>query len=130
MKRGRGALAFALFQEPPRIGRPRCLENPRPKGGILTSGERLLSHFRLNQHSPSFKSVDAFVEALQQTCDSYVEDFADSKQSRHGDGPPGFNLLPVPRREPERDHVFLAVALGFPQVTDSCAQSGKEFRLI
>ena len=28
MKRGRGAFACALFQEPRRIGRPRCLENP------------------------------------------------------------------------------------------------------
>src|SRR5947208_11787170 len=26
-----------------RIGRPRCLENPRPKGGMLTNGERPLS---------------------------------------------------------------------------------------
>src|ERR1039457_1064129 len=30
-------------KNPHRIGRPRCLENPRPKGGILTSGERPLS---------------------------------------------------------------------------------------
>jgi hypothetical protein len=34
---------------------------------------------------PPSTSVDAFVEALQQTRDSDVEDLADSKQSRHGE---------------------------------------------
>ena len=37
---GGGGIASALLQNPHRIGRPRCLENPRPKGGILTNGER------------------------------------------------------------------------------------------
>ena len=39
--RGRGlSLALADLH---RIGGPRCLENPRAKGGILTNGERSLS---------------------------------------------------------------------------------------
>jgi hypothetical protein len=52
--------------------------------------------------------VYAFIKALQQTSNRYVEGFADPKQSRHGDGPSCFNLLPVSRREAERDHVLLA----------------------
>jgi hypothetical protein len=32
--------SFCALPRPHRIGRPLCLENPRPKGGILTSGER------------------------------------------------------------------------------------------
>ena len=66
--------------------------------------------------------VYAFVEALQQTSNGYVEDLTDPKQSRHSDGPPGFNLLPVPRREAERDHVLLAEPSGLPQFVDSFPQ--------
>ena len=36
-------LFFALLPNPHRIGRPQCLEDPRPKGGILTNGKRPLS---------------------------------------------------------------------------------------
>jgi hypothetical protein len=42
-ERGREELVLA----PPnlhRIERPPCLENPRPKGGILTNGERRFSN--------------------------------------------------------------------------------------
>jgi hypothetical protein len=46
-----GSFAFALFKKTHRIGRPRCLENPRPKGGILTNGQRTLLHFTLNRNS-------------------------------------------------------------------------------
>ncbi len=48
--RGRGSSSFALFPKPHRIGRPRCLENPRPKGGIYTNGERSALHFTLNRN--------------------------------------------------------------------------------
>jgi len=43
--KGTGArrLRFRALQNPDRIGRPRCLENPRPQGGILTYGEPPLS---------------------------------------------------------------------------------------
>ncbi len=59
-----------------------------------------------------------------------MEDFADPEQGGHRDGPSGFNLLPVPRGEAERDHVFLAETLGFPQLADPAAQPRKEFCLI
>jgi hypothetical protein len=67
---------------------------------------------------------------MQQTRDRYAEGFADPKQGGHGDGPPGFNLLPVPRGEAERDHVLLAEASGFSQLADSFPQPDEEFRLI
>jgi hypothetical protein len=38
--------SFALFPKAHRIESPRCLKNLRPKGGILTSGERPLSPFQ------------------------------------------------------------------------------------
>lgn len=38
-----GLSGFARLPNPHRIGRPRCHENPRPKSGILTNGERRLS---------------------------------------------------------------------------------------
>src|SRR5262245_48355642 len=37
---GTGGGANCALPRPHRIGRPRYLENPRPKGGILASGER------------------------------------------------------------------------------------------
>ena len=40
--RKRGNQLLALFSHH-RIERPRCLENPRPKGGIYTNGKRLFS---------------------------------------------------------------------------------------
>jgi hypothetical protein len=75
-------------------------------------------------------SVDALVKAGQETGNWYAEDFANSKQGRYGDGPPGFNLLPMSRREAEGDHVFLAQTSRFPQLADSFSQPVKEFRLI
>ena len=63
-------------------------------------------------------SVDAFIEALQQTSDWHTEDFADPEQRGHSDRPPSFNLLPVSRGEAERYHVLLAETSGFPQFAD------------
>jgi len=51
MPRDNLAGASALLKNPHRIGRPRCLENPRPKGGMLTNGERQLSIFTLNRNN-------------------------------------------------------------------------------
>src|SRR6266700_1985703 len=42
-KRKRDGFVFTLLNNPHRIGRPRCLENPRPKGRMLTSGDRPFS---------------------------------------------------------------------------------------
>jgi hypothetical protein len=75
-------------------------------------------------------SVDAFVEALQKTRDRHTEDFADSEQRGHSNWPSRLNLLPMPRRESERDHVLLAETSGLPQLADSFSQTVKEFRLI
>ena len=79
---------------------------------------------------PAVLSVDAFIKALQQTCDRDVKHFADPQKRCHSDGSAGFNLLPVSRGEAKRDHVFLAVTLGLPKHANRAAQPGKEFRLI
>ena len=63
-------------------------------------------------------SVDAFIEAPQQTSDWYSEDFADPEQGGHGDRSPSFDLLPVSGGEAEGDHIFLAETFGFPQFAD------------
>jgi hypothetical protein len=75
-------------------------------------------------------SIDALVEAPQQTGDWHTEDLAYPKEGSDRDGPSGFNLLPVSRRKTERNHIFLAEAFGLPQVADSSAQPIKEFSLI
>src|SRR5271169_6886745 len=42
----RGKSLFALFPKTHRIGRPSCLENPRPKGGIYQLTENALFPFQ------------------------------------------------------------------------------------
>ncbi len=49
------------------------------------------------------------VQPTDESFDRNVEDIADAKQRGNGDGPPCFNLLPVPRRKSEGNHVLLAV---------------------
>ena len=47
----RGSSPFALFPKTHRIGRPLCLENPRPEwGGTLTNSGTLPLHFTLNRN--------------------------------------------------------------------------------
>lgn len=59
-----------------------------------------------------------------------MEGVTDPKQGRNRDGPPRLDPLPMPRREPERDHVLLAVALFLAEVTDSLSQRAEESLLI
>ena len=56
--------------------------------------------------------------------------FADTKQGPNRDRPTGFDLLPVPGREAEGDHVLLAVAFVLALLADSLTQGAEEFRLI
>jgi hypothetical protein len=45
----------------------------------------------------------------------------DSQKSAKRDRTPGFDLLPMARREPERDHVFLTVAMLLTQFANPIA---------
>ena len=45
----------------------------------------------------SYNFVDALVETLEHPAYRHPKDFADSKEGRHGDGPAGFDLLPMSR---------------------------------
>ena len=53
-------------------------------------------------------SVEAFIEPPSPACKWNSEDGADTKECRHRNRSSGFDLLPMPRREAKRDHVFLA----------------------
>ena len=55
----RGKSLFALFPKIHRIGRPPCLENPRPKGGIYQLTENALFPF---QAEPGHTDVKQLME--------------------------------------------------------------------
>jgi hypothetical protein len=59
-----------------------------------------------------------------------MEYFTNSEKSSDSDRSPGLNLLPVPGREAEGDHIFLAQSPAFPDFSDPAAKPGKEFSLI
>jgi hypothetical protein len=62
----RGKLLFALFfPKTHRIGRPSCLENPRPKGGIYQLTENALSPF---QAEPAHGFRGQITSALSPFC--------------------------------------------------------------
>jgi len=49
------------------------------------------------------------------------KDVADAKKGLQGDWPPGFDHLPVTRREPVRNHVFLRQPTSFSERLDACS---------
>jgi len=59
-----------------------------------------------------------------------MEYFANSEESSDSDRSPGLDLLPVPCREAEGDHVFLAQSPRFPDFADPPTKPGKEVSLI
>lgn len=61
------------------------------------------------EEAPNF--VDAFVETLKYRPDRNSENLADPEQSCHGNRSASFDLLPVPGRKAEGDHVFLVEAV-------------------
>ena len=75
-------------------------------------------------------AVDASVEAAHEARHGNVKDFADAQERRNGDWTPGLNLLPMSRRETERDHILLGIAVLSPQTAHSLAQRTKELLLI
>ena len=58
------------------------------------------------------------------------ERIANPQKRHHGNWATGFDLLPMPWRESEGDHVLLAVAAPLPQFLDSLAKSFEEFGVI
>jgi len=74
--------------------------------------------------------VDALVETLQHPTNWHPKDFTDSKKGCHGDGSACLDLLPVPSRKAEGDHVLLAKAAPFAQLANSFPETGKELCLI
>jgi len=54
---GRGSSPFALFSKTHRIGRPLCLENPRPEGAEYSLTESDLSPFHAEPEQKDYQTV-------------------------------------------------------------------------
>ncbi len=74
--------------------------------------------------------VNSLVQTADQTAGGQLEDLTNSKKSRDSDRSAGLNLLPVPCRKVEGDHIFLAQSPGFLDFSDPAAKPGKQFSLI
>jgi hypothetical protein len=59
-----------------------------------------------------------------------LENLTDTKEGPDRDGPTSLDLLPMARREPEGNHVLLAIAIFLPEATDSLTQRAEESLLI
>lgn len=66
-------------------------------------------------------SVESLIESPDKSCHRNAEGLADSQKRGNGNRPSGLDLLPVPRGESVRDHVFLRVPALLPQVADASA---------
>src|SRR6266436_2350995 len=78
----------------------------------------------------SILAIDAFIEPLHQPVNRDSKHAANAKQRRQCNRSSGFDLLPMPRREAKRDHVFLAERAFFPQGLNSLAERSKELRML
>jgi hypothetical protein len=74
--------------------------------------------------------VYSLVESSNETLHRNFKGAADPQRGFHRDGPPRFNLLPVARRESERNHVLLAIARFSAQASDPLPQRPEKLRLI
>jgi len=58
----------------------------------------------------------------EQAIGGNAEGLANPEQGRERNGPSGFDLLPVSRREAKRNHILLAETFGFPKRAETHAQ--------
>jgi hypothetical protein len=74
--------------------------------------------------------IDSGIKVAHQICHGNLKYLANPQEGRNGDRTSRLDLLPVPRRESERDHVFLRVTALLPKVTYLRTQSAEELSLI
>jgi hypothetical protein len=74
--------------------------------------------------------MEAFIEPLCYSVYRHFKHSADAKKSGQGNGSSCFNLLPMPRGEAERNHVFLAEALLLPQRLNTLAKPSEELGVL
>lgn len=74
--------------------------------------------------------VDSLVQPANQAVGGDLEHTADSKQRRHGDGAASLDLLPVPSRKAEGNHVLLRITGGLPKLLRSLSKSAKELGVV
>ena len=74
--------------------------------------------------------VNSGVQPLYQLLHRNFQDFAKPEHGGGGNGPACLNLLKMPSREAERNHVFLAVSVLFAKRAHFGTESAEEFLLI
>lgn len=74
--------------------------------------------------------IDSFVCAADKYGNPNFERIANPQKRHHCNRATGFDLLPMPRRESECNHVLLAVAAPPAEFFDSLAKRFKEFGVI
>ena len=75
-------------------------------------------------------TINVSVQTPDEPADGHLEHIADAKKGGNGNGAACLDLLPVPGRKAERNHILLAVAPAQSQFSDSLPQGTKEFLLI
>jgi hypothetical protein len=78
----------------------------------------------------SLAPIDAFIEPPYQALHTNSKHITDSQQRAYGDRAARFDLLPMPSRKSEGDHVLLAVVVALAQLSNSTPQAAKELFLI
>lgn len=79
---------------------------------------------------PRVLTVDSFVELSRYLREADPEHLTNPQQRRYRNRPSRLNLLPVPSRESERNHVLLAVAVLSAKCLDPLPEGLEEFLLI
>lgn len=74
--------------------------------------------------------IDSFVCVADDYGNPNLERIANPEERHHCNRPTRFDLLPMPRRESERNHVLLAVAPPPAEFFDSLAKGLEEFGVI
>ena len=74
--------------------------------------------------------VNSRVQPLYQLSHWNFQDFTEPKHGGDGDGPPRLNLLKMASREPERNHVLLAVSVLLAKLAHLGTEGAEEFLLI
>jgi hypothetical protein len=74
--------------------------------------------------------LDTLVEVPDELGNPNSQRLANPQQRRHGDRPSCFDLLPVPGRKAERNHILLTVAPLAAQGLDPLPEGPEEFLLI
>jgi len=92
--------------------------------------EQLASRIGGQEGGCDLLPVDSLVQPLNEPVGAHLEHAADSEQRGHGDRATSLDLLPVPSRKAEGNHIFLRIATIFPKLLHSLAEGAKELGVV